>query len=111
MQSNLLFDYLEPNTNKLALSANFHYTGKRYADQRNINAAPAYFTTDLGIRYTTKEWLGKQTTLRFNVNNVFDKKYWVGMYPSNIDGTDNKTGSSLFLGQSRTFMLSAKVKF
>ena len=64
-----------PNTDKLALSANLHYTGKRYADQRNVNAVPAYFTTDLGIRYVTKEWLGKQTTLRFNVNNVFDKKY------------------------------------
>ena len=111
VQSNLLFDYVVPNTNKLALSANLHYTGKRYADQRNVNAVPAYFTTDLGIRYVTKEWLGKQTTLRFNVNNVFDKRYWVGMFPSNIDGTSNGTGASLFLGQSRTFMLSAEVKF
>ena len=100
-----------PNTNKLALSANLHYTGKRYADQRNVNAVPAYFTTDLGIRYVTKEWPGKQTTLRFNVNNVFDKKYWVGMFPPNIDGTSSGTGASLFLGQSRTFMLSAEVKF
>ncbi|WP_298947854.1 TonB-dependent receptor [uncultured Campylobacter sp.] len=111
VQSNLLFDYVVPNTNKLALSANLHYTGKRYADQRNVNAVPAYFTADLGIRYVTKEWLGKQTTLRFNVNNVFDKKYWVGMFPSNIDGTTTGAGTSIFLGQSRTFMLSAEVKF
>ncbi len=90
VQSNLLFDYVVPNTDKLALSANLHYTGKRYADQRNVNAVPAYFTTDLGIRYVTKEWLGKQTTLRFNVNNVFDKKYWVGMFPQNYDGCGHK---------------------
>ncbi|WP_298058407.1 hypothetical protein [uncultured Campylobacter sp.] len=44
-----------PNTDKLALSANLHYTGKRYADQRNVNAVPAYFTTDLGIRYVTSK--------------------------------------------------------
>ena len=98
VQSNLLFDYVVPNTDKLALSANLHYTGKRYADQRNVNAVPAYFTTDLGIRYVTKEWLGKQTTLRFNVNNVFDKKYWGGMFPSNIDGTTTGAGTSIFLG-------------
>ena len=33
------------------------------------------------------------------------------MFPSNIDGTTTGAGTSIFLGQSMTFMLSAEVKF
>ena len=111
IQSNLLLDYAVPGTDKLALSANFHYTGKRYADNANQNSVSGYFTTDLGARYTAKNWLGKETTLRFNVNNVFDKKYWAGMFPADVDGQSSRRGTWLFLGQSRIFMLSAQVKF
>lgn len=117
IQSNLLFDYVVPNTNKLAFTTNFHYTGKRYADSSNTYAVPSYFTTDVGVRYVTNAWLGKQTTIRFNINNLFDKKYWAGMFPASMDGTVNPgrgggdSSTSLFLGQSRTFMLSAQVKF
>ena len=111
IQSNLLFDYVVPNTNKLAFTTNFHYTGKRYVDSSNTYAVPSYFTTDVGMRYVTNSWLGKQTTIRFNVNNLFDKKYWAGMFPTTMDGVSSGRGTSLFLGQSRTFMLSAQVKF
>lgn len=111
IQSNLLFDYVVPNTNKLAFTTNFHYTGKRYVDSSNTYAVPSYFTTDVGVRYVTNAWLGKQTTIRFNVNNLFDKKYWAGMFPTTMDGVAAGRGTSLFLGQSRTFMLSAEVKF
>ena len=107
-----MFDYAVPNTNKLTFTTNFHYTGKRYIDNANAHSADSYFTTDIGARYTTKNWLGKETTIRFNINNLFDKKYWAGMFPSDVDGdVVDKRGTSLFLGQSRTFMLSAQVKF
>jgi len=33
------------------------------------------------------------------------------MFPSDVDGAIAARGTSLFLGQSRTFMLSAQVKF
>ncbi|MFC2748039.1 MAG: TonB-dependent receptor, partial [Campylobacter concisus] len=111
-QANVLFDYAVPSTNKLAFTTNFHYTGKRYIDNANAHSVNGYFTTDVGARYTTKAWLGKETTIRFNINNLFDKKYWAGMFPSDVDGGDNgRPTTSLFLGQSRTFMLSAQVKF
>ncbi|EJP75303.1 MULTISPECIES: TonB-dependent receptor [Campylobacter] len=115
VNSNLLFDYVVPNTNKLAFSANFHYSSGMYIDDVNSQKTPSYFTTDLSVRYTSKTWLGKQTTLRFNVNNVFDKRYWAGMNPVSMDGTGANSGlnsiQGLSLGESRTFMLSAEVKF
>lgn len=110
-QANVLFDYAVPNTNKLAFTTNFHYTGKRYIDNANAHSVNGYFTTDVGARYTTKTWLGKETTIRFDINNLFDKKYWAGMFPSDVDGAVAGRGTSLFLGQSRTLMLSAQVKF
>ena len=116
IKSNLLFDYLVPGTDKLAFSANFHYDSGFYADVLNTQKTSAFFTIDLGARYTSHKILGKQTTLRFNVNNVFNKKYWAGISPVSMDGA--ATGSTrvagttgLSLGESRTFILSAEVKF
>ncbi|MDO5046873.1 TonB-dependent receptor [Campylobacter sp.] len=116
VNSNLLFDYVVPNTNKLAFSANFHYTGKMYLDDLNTRSTPSFFVTDLGVRYASKALLGKQTTIRFNVNNVFNKKYWAGMYPASADGAGTSSSvlgvaNGLSLGDSRTFMLSAEIKF
>ena len=118
VNANMLFDYAVPGTQKLAFSANFHYTSKMYVDDLNTAAIPSFFTTDLGVRYTSRAMLGKQTTLRFNVNNVFNKKYWAGMYPASADGAGGSGASGvlgsangLTLGESRTFMLSAEVKF
>ena len=92
------------------------YDSGFYADDLNTQKTSAFFTTDLGARYTSHKMLGKQTTLRFNVNNVFNKKYWVGISPASMDGA--ATGSTrvagtmgLSLGESRTFILSAEVKF
>ena len=116
LNSNLLFDYVVPNTEKLAFSANFHYTSKMYIDDLNTQATPSFFVTDLGVRYVSRAMLGKQTTLRFNVNNVFNKKYWAGMYPASADGAGTSASvlgvaNGLSLGESRMFMLSAEVKF
>ena len=111
VQANVLFDFVVPNTEKLAFTTNFHYTGKRYVDELNTKSVDSYFTMDLGARYTTKAWLGKETTIRFNVNNVFDKKYWVGMFPGSLDGEVKNSGTNLFRSYDRTFMLSAQVKF
>lgn len=111
VQANVLFDFVVPYTNKLAFTTNFHYTGKRYVDELNTKSVDDYFTTDLGVRYTTKEWVGKEMTLRFNVNNLFNEKYWVGMFPGSLDGEVKNSGTNLFRGYDRTFMLSGQVKF
>ncbi|WP_249291456.1 TonB-dependent receptor [Campylobacter curvus] len=109
-QTNLLFDFAVPNTNKLSFMTNLHYTGKRYVDDRNTQSVDGYFTTDLGVRYATKTWFGKETTLRFNVNNLFDKKYYISVRPGESDGAGSGT-TDLYTGDSRNFMASFEVKF
>ena len=118
INANLMLDYVIPGTNKLAVSTNFHYTGKMYLDDLNTQSTPSFFVTDLGMRYTSEHLLGDKTTLRFNVNNVFNKKYWAGMYPASADGAGGLNVTSVLgsangvtLGESRSFMLSAEVKF
>lgn len=113
VQANVLFDFVVPYTEKLAFTTNFHYTGKRYVDEMNTKSVDGYFTMDLGARYATKKWLGKETTIRLNVNNLFNEKYWVGMQPGALDGTlgTSARGTNLFRGYDRTFMLSGQVKF
>ena len=118
INANLMLDYVIPGTNKLAVSTNFHYTGKMYLDDLNTQYTPSFFVTDIGIRYTSEHLLGDKTTLRFNVNNVFNKKYWAGMYPASADGAGGLNVTSVLgsangvtLGESRSFMLSAEVKF
>jgi len=118
INANLMLDYVIPGTNKLAVSTNFHYTGKMYLDDLNTQHTPSFFVTDIGIRYTSEHLLGDKTTLRFNVNNVFNKKYWAGMYPASADGDGGMPPKSVLgsangvtLGESRSFMLSAEVKF
>ena len=109
-QTNVLFDFAVPNTNKLSFMTNLHYTGKRYVDDRNTQSVDGYFTTDVGVRYATKTWFGKETTLRFNVNNLFDKKYYISVRPGESDGAGSGT-TDLYTGDSRNFMASFEVKF
>ena len=118
LNANLMLDYVIPGTDKLAVSTNFHYTGKMYLDDLNTQHTPSFFVTDIGVRYTSEHLLGDKTTLRFNVNNVFNKKYWAGMYPASADGAGGLNVTSVLgsangvtLGESRSFMLSAEVKF
>lgn len=118
INANLMLDYVIPGTDKLAISTNFHYTGKMYLDDLNTQHTPSFFVTDIGVRYTSEHLLGDKTTLRFNVNNVFNKKYWAGMYPASADGAGGLNVTSVLgsangvtLGESRSFMLSAEVKF
>lgn len=111
IQTNVLFDFAVPYTDKLAFTTNFHYTGKRYIDEMNTKSVDGYFTMDIGARYISKSWFGKETTIRLNVDNVFNKKHWVSVFPSSLDGELKNSGTHLFRGYNRTFMLSGQVKF
>jgi iron complex outermembrane receptor protein len=63
---------------------------------------PSWTTVDLGARYTfNSPWNEKPVTVRFNVDNVFDKDYWAGTYASGF----------VYRGQPRTFRLSTEFKF
>lgn len=111
VQTNVLFDFAVPYTNKLSFTTNFHYTGKRYVDELNTKSVDGYFTMDLGMRYTTREWAGREMTIRLNINNLFNERYWVGMFPGSLDGQVTSSGTNLFRGYDRTYMISAQIKF
>lgn len=113
VQYNLLLDYSMPiSSGILGFNSNFHYTGKRAIDEDNTQWADGYFTTDLGVRYATKKLLGDKTTFRFTVNNVFNEKYWAGVFTSNgLDGLSSSGATSLFLGDTRNVVASIQVNF
>ena len=52
---------------------------------------------------------GRQTTWRFAINNVTDERYWVAIFPGNIDG--GVAAGSAFLGDSREVLLSMTMAF
>lgn len=86
----------------LTLTGRVTYTGNQMVSSSNSNLKlPAWEVLDLGARYIwDSPWNNKPITLRFNVDNVFDKNYWSG---SNFRYVQ--------LGAPRTFWLSASVDF
>jgi len=59
----------------LTLTARTIYTGDQYVNEANTREIPDWTRFDIGSRYTFKSG-GKTITLRANVENVFDKRYW-----------------------------------
>jgi iron complex outermembrane receptor protein len=86
----------------LTLTGRVTYTGDQMVSSSNSNLKiPAWEVIDLGARYVwDSPWNNKPITLRFNVDNVFDKNYWSA---SNFRYVQ--------LGAPRTFWLSATVDF
>lgn len=70
--------------NKLGFNATVSYTDNVYRDLSKSVVYPSYWLTDLGVSYK----LNNGISLRVNVNNVFDEKYYnqslsTQMVPSN----------------------------
>ena len=91
-----------PFMKDLTLTGRFTYTGNQMVSSSNDNLKiPAWELLDLGARYVIDSpWNDKAITLRFNVDNVFDKSYWSA---SNFRYVQ--------LGAPRTFWFSATVDF
>ena len=88
-------EYEIPQIKGLALTGGAYYTGKKYADEANLDILPSYTLYDAGLRYKTK--LEKYpTTFILNVQNLTDKDYW---------------GSSTNLGDPRSVAFSMKMEF
>ncbi|MFW2601665.1 TonB-dependent receptor [Aliarcobacter butzleri] len=88
-------EYEIPQIKGLALTGGAYYTGKKYADESNLDILPSYTLYDAGLRYKTK--LEKYpTTFILNVQNLTDKDYW---------------GSSTNLGDPRSVAFSMKMEF
>jgi len=80
------------------LTAGLQYYGARPIDAANTASVPSYTLLDAGVRYVTRV-AGKRATVRFNIDNLADRAYWL------------TSASYLTQGAPRTFMLSAQVDF
>lgn len=86
----------------LTLTGRVTYTGDQVVSSNNEGLKiPSWAILDLGVRYVfDSPWNNKPITVRFNVDNVFDKDYWSGTNLRYIQ-----------LGAPRTFRLSTTFKF
>ncbi|ETF01498.1 TonB-denpendent receptor [Advenella kashmirensis W13003] len=75
--------------------------GAQYVNKENEGRIPGWTRVDLGARYTTK-LAGRQTTFRFGVDNVFNKRYWATVAPQ---------FGQLTAGKGRTVKASVSLSF
>ncbi len=101
-KSSAWVEYAVPSVAGLKLNAAWQYAGEKAFDVENRVMVPGYHLFDLGAAYATRV-AGATTTLRFGVNNVFDKFYWRDVTPA--------LGGYLLPGAPRTFRLSAQFDF
>jgi iron complex outermembrane receptor protein len=92
----LLADWRVPALKGLAASVGWQYVGQRALDATNARFIPGYSLVNLGLRYDSA-WLGRGTTLRAHVDNLFDKAHWAAATPT------------LYAGLPRTVKLSVQV--
>lgn len=88
----------------LTLTGRLTHTGDVVALNRRPDLTiPAWTQLDLGARYTfDSAWNEKPVTINFNVDNVFDARYWKASHP---------TAGNLMRSDPRTFRLSATFNF
>jgi iron complex outermembrane receptor protein len=102
LKSVVYLDYAVPQVRGLALNGSWQYASDKIFTPDNRVSVPSYHLFNLGARYETQV-AGKATTLRFGVDNVFDKFYW--------RDASQQLGGYLFPGAPRIFRLSAQVDF
>jgi len=83
----------------LTLTARSIYTSSQYLNAANTQEIPDWVRFDLGARYKVQN-IKTPVTIRANVLNAFDRRYW-----------SSAAASGLTLGDARTVMLSATVDF
>ncbi|SFF30649.1 iron complex outermembrane recepter protein [Paracidovorax wautersii] len=98
--ANLGLDWDVPGLAGLAVSGRVTYTSAQDVDIANSLKLPSWTILDLGGRYATKIG-GKPVVFRAGVDNVFNRKYWQGVF---FNGT-------VSVGAPRTYRLSAAIDF
>lgn len=88
----------------LTLTSRAIYSSSQYLDQSNVKEIDAWTRMDVGARYAFKVD-EKNITLRANVENVADKRYWSSA------GASDDSEPGLTLATPRTYLLSATVDF
>lgn len=82
----------------LSLNGRVIYTSGSYLTTANTLRFPDWTRVDLGVRYETSIY-DRPVTFRLNVENVFDRTYWL------------TTGNFVTVASPRTFVGSATVQF
>ncbi|MDI3397497.1 TonB-dependent receptor [Pseudomonas sp. V88_4] len=101
---NLGAEWDVPNVQGLTLTGRGIYSGSQYLDQSNNKEIDAWERFDVGARYAFRVD-EKTITLRANVENVADKRYWSSA------GASDDSEPGLTLATPRTYLLSATVDF
>ncbi|HEY1397101.1 TonB-dependent receptor [Roseateles sp.] len=91
-------DWDVPYLPGLGINGRVIYTSSGWIDNANTLAVPAWTRADIGARYTTKI-AGVPTVLRANIDNVFDRHYWL------------LSGTYATVATGRTVVLSASFDF
>jgi iron complex outermembrane receptor protein len=95
-QAKLYAEYSVPSLGGLSFSAGVYHTGKQELAVPNSYTIDSFTTADLGVRYQTRVWNDRKLTLRFNIDNVTDERYWL---------------NSTFLGYPRIYAAGAQLQF
>lgn len=95
--------YKVPSVEGLRLLSGMQYSSSKYANKEGTAKVDGYSVFNIGAAYKTN-FAGHDTTFRFNIDNLFNKKYWrdVGAFM----GDDY-----LFLGNPRTAQFSTTFSF
>ncbi|MDQ8020522.1 MAG: TonB-dependent siderophore receptor [Moraxellaceae bacterium] len=91
-------DWDTPWVQGLALNSRVIYTSGAYMNNTNTLKFESWTRWDIGARYTTQV-AGRPVVLRANIENLFDKEYWL------------TAGNYVTVGAPRTYVLSASVDF
>ncbi|MGA6135533.1 TonB-dependent siderophore receptor [Acinetobacter dispersus] len=95
--------YQLPQVDGLRLLGGMQYSSSKYAEKTGTVKVSGYTVFNVGTAYNFRA-NGYDNTLRLNVDNLFNKKYWRDV--GNFAGDDY-----LFLGAPRTAQLSWSVNF
>lgn len=91
-----------PFLSDVTLTGRVVRTGEQKVNATNTLEIPAWTRFDLGVRYVTL--LNERAmTLRFNVDNVANKRYWASSYDA--------FSTTLLQGTPRTFKMSTTIDF
>lgn len=101
---NLGAEWDVPGLEGLTLTSRGIYSSSQYLDTSNVKEIDAWNRVDVGARYAFKVD-DKHITLRANVENVADKRYWSSA------GASDDSEPGLTLSTPRTYLLSATVDF
>ncbi|MCW2390213.1 iron complex outermembrane receptor protein [Sphingobium sp. B11D3B] len=86
----------------LTLTGRVVQTGKQWLDTANTLRLPSWTRVDVGMRYVAVV-AQRPLTLRFNVDNVANERYWASAYDA--------FGQTLLQGAPRTYKASLSVDF